>query len=539
MSAPDWPAPITDRLDGSGDLGGRTVTAIAVLLAFLLVVPLAWLFIQTATLGDQIPALLTSATTLAVLGRSVALVAAVTGASILVGVPLAVLTVQSNLPFKRFWTVAAALPLAVPSYLGAFAFISAFGPRGAFVDLLAPLGIEKIPSVFGFWGAVFVLTIYTYPYVFLTTRASLLSLDASLVEAARTLNAGRFEAFRRVTLPQIAPGIAAGALLVALYALADFGTPAFMRVQVFTQFIYSRFDAFQQGYAALLSLQLLAVTAVVLFLESRIGADDDGAYESRGNRGKFGFDLGVFRYPDMLLPAGIGLLAVGLPIGIFTAWLFRPGTGLASDGMAFEWAFAANSVQVAVLAAVASLVVALPIGLRGANADSRLSRLAERAPYVGYATPGIVLALALLWFTLDVAPVVYRNYGIPLLVFAYVVRFSSQAVGSIRTSVLQVDSRLHEAARTLGRSRLQTFRAVTLPLIVPGVATGAALVFLTTMKELPATLMLRPLGFETLVTHIWSVRETGAYGQAAIPALVLVVISALSMGVILHQEQRT
>ena len=538
MTLSDWPTAVTNCFGGSGDISGRAVTATAVLLALVLVVPLAWLGIETATLGEQIPTLLTSGTTLAVLGRSVALVTAVTGASVLVGVPLAVLTVQSNLPFKRFWTVAAALPLAVPSYLGAFAFISAFGPRGAFADLLAPLGIERIPSVFGFWGAVFVLTIYTYPYVFLTTRASLLSLDASLVEAARTLNAGRFEAFRRVTLPQIAPGIAAGALLVALYALADFGTPAFMRVEVFTQFIYGRFDAFQQGYAALLSLQLLAVTGVILLLESRIGADDEGAYESRGSRGAFGFDLGVFRYPAMALPAAIGLLAVGLPLGIFTAWLFRPGTGLASEGMAFEWSFAVNSVQVATLAAVGSLAVALPIGLRGANADSRLARLAERAPYVGYATPGIVLALALLWFTLDVAPVVYRRYGIVLLVFAYVVRFSSQAVGSVRTSVLQVDSRLHEAARTLGRSRLQTFRAVTLPLIVPGVATGAALVFLTTMKELPATLLLRPLGFETLVTHIWAVRETGAYGQAAVPALVLVAISALSMGVILHQEQR-
>jgi len=121
-------------------------------------------------------------------------------------------------------------------------------------------------------------------------------------------------------------------------------------------------------------------------------------------------------------------------------------------------------------------------------------------------------------------------------VFAYVVRFMPQAIGSIRTSTMQVDGRLIEAARTLGRSRTEAFRAVTLPLIVPGIVTGAALVFLTSMKELPATLLLRPLGFDTLVTFIWRAEEAGMYGQAAVPAFVLVVVSGLSMAVLLAQE---
>ncbi|MFW5905267.1 MAG: ABC transporter permease, partial [archaeon] len=125
---------------------------------------------------------------------------------------------------------------------------------------------------------------------------------------------------------------------------------------------------------------------------------------------------------------------------------------------------------------------------------------------------------------------------LPLLVFAYVVRFMPQAIGSIRTSTLQVDQRLTEAARTLGRSRLSAFREITFPLIVPGIATGAALVFLTTMKELPATLILRPMRFDTLVTYIWRVQEAGLYGKAAIPALVLVFVSGISMAVILAEE---
>ncbi|WP_254531505.1 ABC transporter permease [Natrinema gelatinilyticum] len=523
----------TNGDDSPVDVG---LTLLAAAIAAVLVLPLSWLVVDAAGLGSRALELTVDSQTIEVLVRSVALGAVVTVASVLIGVPLAVLTVQGEIPFPRFWTVLAALPLAVPSYLGAFAFVSAFGPQGELADLLAPLGIGSIPSVYGFAGAAFVLTLYTYPYVFLTTRAALLSFDGSLVEAARTLNTGRWEAFRRVTLPQILPGITAGALLVALYALADFGTPNIMRVEVFTQFIYARYNAFARDYAALLSLQLLTVTAIILAMESRIGVDESEAYESGGHRGSVDLELGKWRYPVLLLPTAVSVLALALPIAIFGMWLFSGGPGYQVGRLTFEWEYGLNSAYVALLAAGASILVALPIAIASATADSRLAALADRAPYVGYATPGIVLAIALLSFSLDVLPAIYKT--VPLLVFAYVVRFMPQAIGSIRTSTLQVDRQLLEAARTLGRSRLNTFRAVTLPLILPGVAAGAALVFLTTMKELPATLMLRPLGFETLVTYIWRVEETGLYGQAAVPALVLVVISGLSMAVMLTQEGR-
>ena len=522
--------------DGDGSPVDVGLTLLAAALAAVLVLPLTWLVVDAVGLGNRALELAVASQTTEVLIRSVALVAVVTAASILIGVPLAVVTVQGAIPFPRFWTVLAALPLAIPSYLGAFAFVSAFGPRGELADLLAPLGIESIPSIYGFAGAAFVLTLYTYPYVFLTTRASLLSLDGSLVEAARTLNAGRWEAFRRITLPQILPGITAGALLVALYALADFGTPNIMRVEVFTQFIYARYNAFARDYAALLSLQLLTVTAVILAIESRIGVDESGAYESGGHRGTADLELGRWRYLVLLFPIGIALLAIALPIAIFGMWLFTGGPGYQVGRLTFSWEYGFNSAYVAVLAAGVSILVALPIAIASATTDSRLASLANRAPYVGYATPGIVLAIALLSFTLDILPSIYKT--VPLLVFAYVVRFMPQAIGSITTSTLQVDQELVEAARTLGRARLSAFRSVTLPLILPGVAAGAALVFLTTMKELPATLMLRPLGFETLVTYIWRVEEAGLYGQAAVPALVLVAISGLSMAVMLAQDGR-
>ena len=514
----------------AGDASRDTaLTAAAVLVAAAMLAPLAWLLLDVRAIGPRAFDLMFADQTLRVLGRSVALVAVVTVGTVVLGVSLAVLTVQTDLPFRRFWTVVLALPLVVPSYLGAFAALSAFGTGGMYSELLG----TTIPPLEGFTGTAVVMTLYTYPYVFLTTRASLLSLDASLVRAARSLDATRREAFRRVTLPQITPGVGAGALLVALYTLSDFGTPTFMGLQVFTQVIHSRYTGLAPDYAILLSLQLLAVIVVILTLESRIGADRSGAYASGGRRGATTFSLGRWRYPVMALPVAVATAALAVPISIFVLLLFRSDPAYGTE-IVFSWSYAWNSVFVSVAAAVVAVLAALPIALRSASSESRIARIADRGAYVGFAVPGIVLGIALIRFGLHVTPWMYDT--LMIIVFAYVIRFMPQAVGSIRTSTLQVDSNLVAAARTLGKSRPAAFARVTLPLIAPGIATGAALVFLTAMKELPATLMLQPHGFKTIVLYIWEVREAGLYSRAAVPALVLIFVSALSMAVILLSE---
>jgi iron(III) transport system permease protein len=484
--------------------------------------------------GDSL-GLLVAGTTIDVLINSVLLVAAVTLASVLIGVPLAVLTVQTDLPFRRFWTVACALPLVVPSYIGAFAFVSAFGPRGTLADLLAPLGIESLPPIYGFGGAALVLTLFVYPYVFLTTRASLLSFDTTLVEAARTLDHSNWEAFRRVTLPQILPGVTAGALLVALYTLSDFGTPSIMHYDTFTRMIYVTYNTFARDLAALLSLQLLVVTVVILAIESRIGGDREGAYASRGRGNAARIRLGWLKAPALLFCGSITTLCLAVPVGVLVMWLQRAGPGYDAGGFAFSWTTGLNSFSVSLAAALVTAVAAVPVAYLSARSNGRLAHLFDRATYVGYAAPGIVLGLALVYFGSNHATWLYQT--LPLLIFAYVVRFIPQAVGTTRSSVLQVDTKLVEAARSLGEPPRSAFRRVTLPLIAPGIAAGAALVFLTTMKELPATLLLHPTGFETLVTYIWRVQAAGYYGAAALPALVLVGISALSMVVILARER--
>ncbi|SEV94357.1 ABC transporter permease [Halobacterium jilantaiense] len=533
MAASERLARLRSAVVGGDDEPGLSLAVLAGAVAAFVSLPLVALLVRASNYGfGHLVGLLTETGSLDVLLNSLSLVVLVTLGCVLVGVPLAVLTVQTDLPGRRFWTVVAALPLVVPSYIGAFTFVSAFGPRGDLADALAVVGIERIPTIYGLQGTALVLILFTYPYVFLTTRAALLSFDGTLVEAARTLNHSRWAAFKRVTIPQILPGVAAGGLLAALYALSDFGTPSIMRYEVFTQQIYvaQRSLGVPEGYPALLSMQLLVVVTVVLALESRIGAGDT-SYVSRGSRQPGRIELGVWKWPALAFCGGIAVLALGVPLGVLAWWFQRAGSAVFEFDPTAAW----NSLKVSVAAAGAATVLALPVAGYAARSSSRFSEVTDRLTYVGYAVPGVVIALALLYLSTEFVQSLYKT--VPLLVFAYVVRFLPQAVGSVRSSVLQVDPKLTEAARTLGRSSTGAFREVTLPLIAPGVAAGAALVFLTTMKELPATLMLSPLGFETLVSYIWLVRGAGSYGAAAIPALVLVGVSALSMVVILAQER--
>ncbi|MFW5903371.1 MAG: ABC transporter permease [Halolamina sp.] len=494
--------------------------------------PLGWLVLGALSVRPSTAVeLLTRSTTVRVFLNSAALVVATTTACVLVGVPLAWLTVRTDLPFRRAWTVLVALPLVIPSYVGAFAFVSAFGPRGRLQDLLAPVGVESLPSIYGLWGTVLVLTLYTYPYVFVTARAALKTLDTRLIDAARTLRHDRTGAFRRVVVPHLRPAVAAGGLLSALYVLSDLGTPEFMRFQVFATVIYSA-STYSLDLASLLSLQLLGVTVLVLAVESRTRGEERLSGTRGGSHRGDVVRLGRWRWVAVLFPAVVAALALVVPVGVLLWWLVDGGGGL--TGVAFDPAYALNSVSVAIAAASLATAAGLPIAYLAARRDSNLATLFERISYVGYAVPGVVLGLALIFLTTRTVPALYQT--LPVLVFAYVVRFLPQAVGSTRASFLSVNPRLPEAARTLGRTSIGAFRRVTFPLVAPGLLGGAALVFLTTMKELPATLLLRPTGFETLVTVLWRAQANYAYGAAAVPALLLLAISAASIVVVLRGE---
>jgi iron(III) transport system permease protein len=505
------------------------LTLLAGAIAAAVVMPLAWLVV-TATGLDPESTLdtLLRPQTLQIVVNSVLMVVLVTAISIGIAVPLAYLTVRTDLPFPRFWTVVVSLPLVIPSYIGAFAFVSAFGPNGELQSLLAPVGVESLPPIYGLQGTVLVITLYTYPYVYLSARASLKTMDERLIDAARTLNHSRREAFWRVVVPQIRPAVTAGSLLVSLYALSDFGTPAIMRYDVFTRVIFT--NRFELDFAALLSLQLVAATLFILAVESRVRGRE--VRSGGGGRRDERVPLGRLKWPATVVCGLLGALALLVPIGVLGLWLFRSGPG--GDGGGFELVYVLNSVGVSAAAALVAALASLPVAYLAVRHRGRISEIIERATYVGYAVPGVVLGLALVFFGARYATPLYQT--LPLLVFAYVVRFLPIAVGSTRASLLGVDPDLQAAARVLGRSPRAAFREVTLPLVAPGVLAGGVLVFLTTMKELPATLMLRPTNFETLVIRVWRAESAGYVGAAALPALILVVVSGLSMFVLLRRE---
>ncbi|MGQ9427329.1 ABC transporter permease [Gilvimarinus sp. F26214L] len=459
-----------------------------------------------------------SARTLGVLANTLLLTGLTALGATLLGVPLALLAAYVELPWRRLWLIALAAPLAMPSYIGAFTFYAAFGPGGEIENLL---GIVT-PRLDGLAGATLVMTLYTYPFVLLTTRASLRGLDGSLVDAARTLGLSLPKSLWRVVLPRVRNGIAAGALLSALYTLSDFGTPAIMRVDTFTRVIFVEYNAFGLTQAAMLSLQLLVIVVLVLFLETRVGS----THERPGRP--------LSLWPGKPLVAGafgaLGLvfgLAVGLPLLIFGVWLWREGAG------DFELGYAWNSAKASLLAALVALVLAVPVA--HAAIAGRAGRLMERITYLGFGVPGIVLGTALVYVGLRL-PVLYQTLA--LLVVAYVFRFLPLAVGSVRSTAERLDPSLVQAARTLGASSREAFWRITMPLTLRGLIAGGALVFLEAMRELPATLLLRPTDFETLATYLWQVYEAGYFGRAAVPGLLLVVISGFGLALMLSGERR-
>jgi iron(III) transport system permease protein len=455
--------------------------------------------------------------------NSVLLAGAVATSTVLIAVPLAWLTTRTDLPGRRVWATLSALPLVIPSYVGALALIAALGPRGTLQGWLAPLGVDRLPSIYGFWGAWLALTLFSYPYVLLSVRAALHGMDPGLEEAARSLGHGPWRTFLATTLPHLRPAVAAGALLSALYTLGDFGVVALLRYDAFTRAIYVQYrSALDRSSAAGLALLLVAVTIALLVIESRVrGRSVLHRLGSGAARRARPVPLGPWRIPAVLFCATVIGLALGLPVVVLSGWLLRAiAADVAFDGLGIA---AVHSLTIGVWAALATAFAALPVALLASRYPGRLGALAERVSYLGYALPGIVVALA--FVSIGVRTPFHQTLA--LLVIACVVRFLPEAVGADRLSLLQISPRMEEAARGLGESAIGATRRVLVPLAGPGMLAGAALVLLTTMKELPVTLLLAPTGYRTLATDIWTAANDAAYGRAAAPALLLILLSAL------------
>jgi len=500
------------------------VTAPAVLAAGAVVLPLVYLVVRAATADRSAWRVLDATTARLVLDTAV-LVVAVVAAAAAVGVPLAWLVTRTDIPGRAFWAVAGALPLVIPSYVAALALLSALGPRGLLQGLLeGPFGVERIPEIYGLPGAVLALTLSTYPYVYVLVAATLRDLDPALEEAARGLGQTRLAAFRRVTLPALRPALAAGSLLVALYVLSDFGAVSLMAYPALTRAVYLQYQSlFDRDPAAILSLVLVVLTALVLMLESRFRRRaryhrSTAAAARRAHR----ISLGRWRWPATAFCALVVGAFLVLPLVVLVHWTWQAVP--LGRPLELAWRAALNSVLASSVAAAIAVAAALPVVLLSHRHPGPWTRLPERLALTANALPGIVVALSLVFFGARYGGRLYQT--LVLLVFAYVVRFLPQALAATSSSLRAVNPRFEEAARGLGRRGPSVLLRITAPLIRPGLLAAAALVFLSAMKELPATLLLRPIGFDTLATEIWTATSVAAYSEAAPAALLLIAVSA-------------
>jgi iron(III) transport system permease protein len=505
-----------------------------VLVALLGMVPIAYLVVLAGSSEDAASLVLRDRT-LGVLLRTLLLAGTVTAASVLIGVPVAWLTTRSDLPGRRWWTILTLLPLVIPSYVGGYAVVAAFGPRGALQSLLEPLGVARLPELYGFPGAALALTLFSFPYVVLSVRGALLRLDPAFEEVSRSLGRGPWRTFLSATLPQLRPAITGGALLVALYSLSDFGAVSLLQFDSFTRAIYVQYRAsFDPTLAAVLALMLVACTAGVLLAESRLRGR--ARYHRSGGgaaRRPAVVRLGAWRWPALAFCAVVVGLAVALPVGTILFWLAR-GIGL-GEPLNQVWGAVVNSMLASGLAAVLAVIASIPVAVLAVRHRGLIGSMVERASYAGFALPGIVIGLAFVFVAARYVPGIYQT--LPLLLLAYLVRFVPEAVGVTRASLLQVSPRLEEVARTLGHAPGAVLREVTLPIIRPGLVAGGALVFLTAMKELPTTILLAPTGFDTLAVRIWSATSEGFFARAAPPALLMVLVAAVSLWFVLRQER--
>ncbi len=508
------------------------LSAAAFIVGVLFAFPALYLTWRNVTSDSDPLGLLTSSRTLEPLRRSVVLAVLVSASTAVLGTALAWLTARTDLPGRRIWRVLLPLPLAYPTFVGAAAFIRTLNPGGLANDLLEGVGIDHSFELRGLFGAWLVLTLFTYPYVYLPVAARLRSLPGSLEESARLLGDSGFSTFRRIVLPQTASAITSGALLVCLYTISDFGAVQLMRYDTLTRAIWTTRLADQPTSFALSAI--LLVLAVVVVAGERLGSRRLGERRpARTNTSRpLTTPLNRWRLPGLALVGGTIGLALVAPAAALADWgisgLVRNATGgrslaiNASDVVGPAW----NTVWVSVVAACVAVFAVLPTAMLLARYRSRVGPITGNVIISTFAMPGLIVALAMFFWTLRSNwAAEYLRGTLFVLVFAYVVRFGAQALGAAQIAVAAVPDRLHDSARVLGAGSFRRLATVDAPLVTPGLLAGGGLVLLSTMKELPITLLVAPFDFPTLTTKIFQSFEDAFVAEAGLLAMVLVVLS--------------
>ena len=471
--------------------------------------PLGYVLVSTADLGPRaagdflwrprIGELLWNTTRLLVVG---------TLTSVAVGVAGAWLVERTDVRGRGWWHGLLCAPLAVPAFVNGFGWVS------------------LTHAVQSFPGAVMVVTLSYYPLVYLPTVASLRRLDPAVEEVATALGKTTWQVFWRVNLPAISPAVLGGALLVGLHLLAEYGALQLLNYPTLTTALLQQYaTVFNGPEATLLALVLVTFCLVLLGLEALLRGRRPRARVGAGvSREAVRIPLGRRRPFVVLGLAGLAVWALGVPLASLVRWLVR-GTSTGLEAAELTGALG-HTLVLALLGGLVTTAAAVPVVWLAVRHRGWLTTTVERSVYTASAMPGIVIALALVTVSIRAVPDLYQT--LTLLLAGYLILFLPRAVVSVRGTFELVPPGLEDVARSLGCSGPEVARRVTLPLVVPGMASAAALVALAVSTELTATLLLAPLGTETLATKFWSDASAVEYGAAAPYALALILLSVPS-----------
>ncbi len=506
--------------------GVVTLAAIPSLFVFYSSAQLSWS--EWLNLGStRLPGLLWNTLLLAVL---------VAVGSFVLGVSTAWFVARREFAGRKLAIWLLILPLTIPTYVFAHIYSSMLMDDGwlgrAWIFFFSD--VVAVPDLYNAIGVAFILSLAGFSYVFLLVRAALLRSNQRLEDAARIHGASPWQTFQRINLPLLRPAIAAGLAVVVLHVLSDFGAVSMLRYQTFTVSIYSQMSGrFDYNAAAGLSLVLLALSLTFLALE-RFFRKKQRYYSSA--QAQIVKAKPASRAELWVIWIWIGLVslfAFVLPVTWMVVWSWEAWV---ADYITEEfWGYALNSGMVSFIAATITVIIAFPVGLYHARHPSVSSQTFLHVANMGFALPGPVVALGMIAFVLTVMPIFYG--GLAALIMAVVVRFLPLAIQAQEASMQQLTPSLEQAGRILGAGPFENLRRVTVPILRGGLVSAWVLVFIDVLKELPATLLLRPVGFDTLPVRIWIEASEETLELAAPAALILVVGTCPAIWVMMRSEK--
>lgn len=514
---------------------GGILVLVGLLIALFMSVPLIYVIIRSFFAGKDRWIKLLDGRIPELLWNTLSLTAAVTITSVLLGVILAWIVQRTDLPGRHIWSWILALPLVIPPYVGAVAYLIVLGPTGWLRDVWNKYSFlpgEFPLDMYTFWGIYLILTLFTYPYVYLIVSAAMKRLNKNFEEVARSQGMNMWQVFWKVNLPLLRPAIGAGAILIALYVISDFGAIAMLRYMTFTSAIYYQMGSYDNISATVLSVVLIAITLIILWGEARLQRKNDYSQSASGGSSKPEvIPLGKWKIVTLLFLIFIFFIAVVLPIIVLVYWSV---IGFQAGVMDSKfWIYAFNSLKVSGIAALISMIIALPIVYLKSRYPSVISKLIDKLAYSGYALPGVIVALGLV-FVFNNTPL-YNTFF--LIIIAFIILFLPQAMQAQEASISLLSPRIDEAAQSLGQPPWKVMFTVILPSILPGVLAGGALVFVSSIKELPATLLLRPPGYDTMAIRIWVEASEALYHLAAPHALLIILLSIIPLRYMLRMQK--